>query len=125
MKLTYFGIAAIVLLASGCRDTSTPSKALVGHWLLRSQGEEIHRCYGSTGQVTYYNKAEDILQKRTYSIVSESPKGRLIRVQMGGTSLVEKVELSADGNSAKATLEPLSQPDTTWKYLGPNIDSCN
>lgn len=78
MKLKYLGIAALVLLAQSCRDTSTPSKALIGHWLDKSQGGEIHRCYSSTGEVTYNNKAEDILQKRAYKIVSESPQNRSI-----------------------------------------------
>ncbi|MGL5922738.1 hypothetical protein [Chroococcidiopsis sp.] len=123
-KFIKVGAIAVLLLASGCRDTSTPSRALIGHWLDKSQGSEIHRCYSPNGQVTYYNKGLDILQKRTYNIVSESPQKRTVRVQMGGTSLVESFQFAENNKTAAATLEPLRAPDTTWQYVSGNVDSC-
>lgn len=116
----------LVLVVAGCnRDTSSPSKTLIGHWVTAKDNIEIHRCYSEDGIGIFYNKTQDNLERVPYRVVSESPEARTVRVQMVGYSMVEVIAIAPDGKAARVWTEASENyPESheNWKYVDGNAN---
>lgn len=97
----------ICVLATSCgRDTSTPSKVLVGHWVAvqRDGGEKVDYCYGSDGKVVSREQSTDTIKNLPYTVISESPAGDWVEIATGEQASVGfglRVVFASDNKSAK------------------------
>ena len=113
--------------ATGRPDPLTPSKALLGHWVVASSwGIEIHRCYSPDGTVIFNDRTQNSNERLAfkYKTIAESPTARTIQVQMDGDKkFVEIIAFSANYKSAlvwtKATKD-LPELHEQWKYVDSN-----
>lgn len=143
LTATAFIVCAI---ASGCRDTSSPAKTLIGHWVtINYKGDEIHYCYLPSGEVIYYNKTTDNIEKLPYRVVRESPKARIVTVEIGYNGSTDTLKIARDNRSADVTSHSELVGDLTdsvreavkaftgslppeetdkWKYISSNPNSC-
>ena len=96
----------IVLLISGCalfsgggRDTTSPDKALIGHWRMRDGSGEVY--FSRDGQYRYIDAA-GIIGTADYEIIEQDSETRSIWVKIrlkeyAGQPIAEDLELTVAG----------------------------
>ena len=97
----------MLLLLAGCnRDTSSPSKTLIGHWVATSRvrGEQTDYCFRKDGQVVWRDRARDTIKKKPYTVESESPTNHTVEVAIDRqreAGYANRIVFTPDGMRAK------------------------
>lgn len=94
----------LLLVACGGRDTSSPEKALLGHW-----ETEYADIYHSEGKLISVIKEDGTTMETTYEIVSSDPEERTIIVVTTSddedvTNFAEVIRFNEDYTKASVTL---------------------
>lgn len=75
-KLRLAAVASLICVSAfSCgRNTSTPSKVLLGHWVAvqRSSGDKVDYCYGSDGKFVSHDQSTDTIKNLPYRIMAST-----------------------------------------------------
>jgi len=111
-------LASSLTVPAGCgtaRDTSTPSKALLGHWENVFPGTYMHIYYSPT-EATFDARGGGEPSTLTYKITQENQSESWLMVQYAGSPEPLKISLSKDRNSFTENPSEMPQP-LRYRYV--------
>ncbi|WP_395746805.1 hypothetical protein [Prosthecobacter sp.] len=107
---------------TAARDTSSPQKSLLGHWVARSAAFGDTHYYFSTGKLTMVDTSAE--KGMTYTVQQSNDKERWVRIRVlmpSGLGHDKNLAFSADASTLVSTIKDFEQTEykhpTQWTYV--------